>query len=79
MSRPNALQVGAFGCIAIPDVQSDVLSSFGEDNRAMYIARVGMGFVSSAISKLPFPRKKSLSTGNPASLFDPIFQGALVF
>lgn len=60
--RPNASQVGAFGYIAIPDVQSDVLSSFGEDNKAMYIARVGMGFVSSAILKLPFPRKKFLST-----------------
>ncbi|GAQ84205.1 Transmembrane amino acid transporter family protein [Klebsormidium nitens] len=37
--------VGAFGYIAIPDVQSDVLSSFGEDNLVMYVARVGMGLV----------------------------------
>lgn len=37
--------VGEFGYIMFPDVESDVLKSFGSDNGFMNIARVGMALV----------------------------------
>lgn len=40
--------MGEFGYILFPDVESDVLKSFGSDNKYMNFARVGMALVYSA-------------------------------
>ena len=40
--------MGEFGYILFPDVESDVLKSFGSDNSFMNFARLGMSLVSSS-------------------------------
>lgn len=45
LTNVNAVQVGEFGYLLYPDVQSDLLISFGSSNLYLNIARVGMAAV----------------------------------